>query len=123
MASETIKNVHTEHCCAIHGCKYKDNDCPVVNRVLKQSFLCEDCDADIRDGVPPIALEEALKPVQGPLIMSCSLCRKYKRTKQMAAFQHVLGEKIAYDSSPVGHEFIPGLFWICHTCIETIKVV
>lgn len=35
--------VHTEHCCGDHGCKYGDNECPVVNGRKPQSFFCEDC--------------------------------------------------------------------------------
>jgi hypothetical protein len=23
--------VHATHCCEIHGCKYNDNECPIVN--------------------------------------------------------------------------------------------
>ena len=38
------KNVHTEHCCVQHGCKYGDEDCPVANGRQKQSFSCEDCE-------------------------------------------------------------------------------
>ncbi|ASV44386.1 hypothetical protein PBI_SCTP2_371 [Salicola phage SCTP-2] len=40
------KDVHTEHCCIQHGCKYCDDDCPVVNGIKTQSFECEDCDHD-----------------------------------------------------------------------------
>ena len=35
--------VHTEHCCLKHGCKYREEDCPVALGLKKQSFLCEDC--------------------------------------------------------------------------------
>ena len=28
---ESEKDVHTEHCCEIHGCKYGHDNCPVVN--------------------------------------------------------------------------------------------
>lgn len=38
------KDVHTEHCCATHGCKYGDRDCPVENGRKKQSHPCESCD-------------------------------------------------------------------------------
>lgn len=38
--------VHEEHCCILHGCKYGDPDCPVVNRQTKQHYLCEACDDD-----------------------------------------------------------------------------
>jgi|14BtaG_2_1085337.scaffolds.fasta_scaffold00006_36 hypothetical protein len=37
------EGVHTEHCCVIHGCKYRDEDCTVVTYQKRQSFLCEDC--------------------------------------------------------------------------------
>lgn len=39
-----MTDVHTEHCCSRHGCKYGDNDCTVVNRREPQSFPYEECD-------------------------------------------------------------------------------
>lgn len=53
------KNVHTEHCCKHHGCKYgEDEFCPVVLGLQEQSHLCELCDDDLgwideedRDGI------------------------------------------------------------------------
>ncbi len=45
--SEPIKDVHTEHCCVLHGCKYgQDPFCTVVTRKSDQSFLCEQCEED-----------------------------------------------------------------------------
>ncbi|MDD4779153.1 MAG: hypothetical protein PHT02_00920 [Tissierellia bacterium] len=42
--------VHASHCCIKHGCKYGDKDCPVVNRKIKQEYLCEYCgEDDIKD--------------------------------------------------------------------------
>lgn len=39
------KCVHTEHCCAEHGCKYGNGEsCPVVNHQKQQSYPCEECD-------------------------------------------------------------------------------
>lgn len=35
--------VHLAHCCAIHGCKYGDPKCPVVNGQMLQKYLCEEC--------------------------------------------------------------------------------
>lgn len=35
--------VHQNHCCVVHGCKYGDEDCPVVSRDVVQSYSCEDC--------------------------------------------------------------------------------
>ena len=35
--------VHQNHCCKIHGCKYGEKDCPVVQGTITQAYLCEDC--------------------------------------------------------------------------------
>lgn len=35
--------VHIGHCCVIDGCKYGDEDCPVVTEKYAQSYPCEDC--------------------------------------------------------------------------------
>ena len=34
---------HETHCCSTHGCKYGDDDCPVVLGQVKQVYRCEDC--------------------------------------------------------------------------------
>ena len=36
-------DVHQTHCCVVCGCKYSDEDCPVVSGVVKQDHLCESC--------------------------------------------------------------------------------
>lgn len=36
--------VHEGHCCALHGCKYGDEDCPVVSGETQQEYLCESCE-------------------------------------------------------------------------------
>ena len=38
--------VHASHCCVLHGCKYGDEDCPVVSGEIKQEYICEDCGDD-----------------------------------------------------------------------------
>jgi len=44
----TEKDVHTEHCCIVHGCKYGEDDtCPVTTGQKPQSYPCEDCDTSI----------------------------------------------------------------------------
>lgn len=40
---------HIGHCCKFHGCKYGEEDCPVVNGKVKQAYLCEDCFEDLED--------------------------------------------------------------------------
>lgn len=36
-------NVHTEHCCYKHGCKYANEQCPVTLGIQSQSYPCEEC--------------------------------------------------------------------------------
>ncbi len=44
---DSHKDVHTEHCCLKHGCKYGDGDCPVTTEQKKQSYPCERCHEEI----------------------------------------------------------------------------
>ncbi len=36
--------VHASHCCVWHGCKYGNEDCPVVLLQVEQEYPCESCD-------------------------------------------------------------------------------
>lgn len=40
------KDVHTEHCCSKHGCKYLDANCTVLTGKGKQAYPCESCNED-----------------------------------------------------------------------------
>ena len=40
---------HAAHCCKWHGCKYGDDDCPVVAGKIKQKYLCEQCCEDLEE--------------------------------------------------------------------------
>lgn len=40
--SQSKWGVHKSHCCKKHGCKYGDEDCPVVLKLTKQKYVCED---------------------------------------------------------------------------------
>lgn len=45
--AEVPEDVHTEHCCKAHGCKYgKDAECTVMLGRRAQSFPCEVCGDD-----------------------------------------------------------------------------
>lgn len=46
MNEEINKKVHQAHCCAIHGCKYGEEDCPVVTKEVDQFYICESCPTD-----------------------------------------------------------------------------
>jgi len=46
-APEPEGDVHTEHCCIEHGCKYGDDDaCTVASERKPQSFSCVELDCD-----------------------------------------------------------------------------
>lgn len=42
--------VHKTHCCILHGCKYGDHDCPVVNAEVRQDYFCETCSFETMPG-------------------------------------------------------------------------
>jgi hypothetical protein len=44
---EYNKDIHTEHCCVQHGCKYLDVNCSVVSRTKTQSHLCDTCNLEL----------------------------------------------------------------------------
>lgn len=44
--TEREENVHKNHCCILHGCKYGDGNCPVVSGEIKQKYKCEQCHGD-----------------------------------------------------------------------------
>ncbi|MFW9876261.1 MAG: hypothetical protein ACFFG0_24440 [Candidatus Thorarchaeota archaeon] len=41
------RETHAAHCCYIHGCKYNDSNCPVINGEINQKYICEECEADM----------------------------------------------------------------------------
>jgi hypothetical protein len=42
---EQESDVHTRHCCKVHGCKYGEDDtCPVVQGRVEQTILCGSCE-------------------------------------------------------------------------------
>lgn len=57
------KDVHTEHCCIAHGCKYGNKDCSVVTGKKEQSFPCEVC------GMNNIMTMAQLRKMMNPPIM------------------------------------------------------
>ena len=44
MSDNVVRDVHTGHCCLLHGCKYgQDEVCTVTTMKAKQESLCETC--------------------------------------------------------------------------------
>ena len=42
MTEQEIR-IHDAHCCQAHGCKYGDDDCPVVAGQV-EGIYCEECE-------------------------------------------------------------------------------
>ena len=42
--NEKEHGVHQSHCCAKHGCKYGDENCPVLEGLILQDHPCLDCE-------------------------------------------------------------------------------
>ena len=65
MNESNLKDVHTRHCCAKHGCKYGDDNCTVVSGEKIQEYTCEICEEeniDIDSGFRnPIELNQYFK--------------------------------------------------------------
>ncbi len=60
--------VHATHCCIKHGCKYGDEDCPVVSGKIKQEYICEYCDDDGIKSVDELIKTEVVR------IVKCKNC-------------------------------------------------
>jgi hypothetical protein len=69
MSEPRVKDAHTEHCCAVHGCKYGDEDCTVFIAAKKQeyiqSFPCIECGLDGFDTV--LSMIKSLHPTYNTL--------------------------------------------------------
>jgi hypothetical protein len=57
MATREFESVHDSHCCPDHGCKYGDEDCPVVLG-KELGVFCEMCENDEHD--PDVQLRKKL---------------------------------------------------------------
>ena len=57
-------DVHTEHCCVYHGCKYSNKDCTVELKLKKQSFPCELCELALRAGCDIQSLRQVLETLE-----------------------------------------------------------
>ncbi len=42
-SANDLVGAHASHCCAVHGCKYGDRDCPVADGRIPQDHACEIC--------------------------------------------------------------------------------
>lgn len=62
-------DAHDTHCCDRHGCKYGDEDCPIVKGERKQLYNCEQCEEEIEEAVihvDPKILHRLLEALEGP---------------------------------------------------------
>lgn len=113
--SIALPGVHQEHCCASHGCKYGEDDCPVYTGELRQSYPCEQCDEElidkfferefpsalfrvrVKDGCPCLFTEPCQKGctcVQPFSSSGCRRCCKYGSEEQRRAKAEQLAKMI-----------------------------
>lgn len=67
---ERQKDVHTEHCCIVHGCKYGEDDyyCTVATGKKPQTSPCERCG---EDGIFRL---ETIQKILAKKIKRCPYC-------------------------------------------------
>jgi hypothetical protein len=88
--------VHASHCCIEHGCKYGDEDCPVVSGEIKQKYLCEYCDYD---GIK--SLDELYYPFWKKQLRKIEQCpqRQDSVTDQMIDLHYIANKFGFYDAA------------------------
>jgi len=63
-----MTDIHTEHCCIFHGCKYGNDNCTVTTKLAPQSYRCEVCEhvgIDIRPwGYYQVLVDESTHKVK-----------------------------------------------------------
>ncbi|MEE8112719.1 MAG: hypothetical protein V3T23_00050 [Nitrososphaerales archaeon] len=64
---DELLDVHTEHCCYRHGCKYGDTDCSVETGRKKQSHPCEECDDEAANPIRR-ALQSFVSAFEGDFV-------------------------------------------------------
>jgi len=94
------KDVHTEHCCIIHGCKYgfggESNDCTVVNKTKKQSGSCESCREDMNIHEAPTKDGRGINDEDFDLLREI-----VNKARFGVSYKHLLPEmKKRFDESP-----------------------
>jgi hypothetical protein len=82
MTDQAVKDmVHVTHCCARHGCKYGDTNCPVVAVTVVAIGGCEACDFEREE------LEDfvALTPQGFELLRSDKFCEEWNTATEIGA--------------------------------------
>ena len=96
-------DVHTEHCCVLHGCKYGDENCTVANGEKGQTFLCESCEMDQRERIARRRLDmtSGMKYTERDLDRAIKLAKAQAITdyleKRMLELEDERGEAIFND--------------------------
>ena len=69
----TFKDVHTEHCCIVHGCKYglSSAGCTVCDGIAPQSYPCESCE------------HEPVRPVGQPVMRGLNIEWLHEKFEQV----------------------------------------
>jgi hypothetical protein len=77
---------HGRHCCKKHGCKYGDDDCPVVLGKEKQEFKQECCDFEnrlLKNSLEIVLNDEYLDTHRGGEIIKVYLRNRIKELSEV----------------------------------------
>jgi hypothetical protein len=120
------REVHLTHCCAIHGCKYGDDDCPVaLGEHIGMTFKDEQCDYVQEENAELIEdLMNAQADLQTALGLYRLINRDYEPKAHDAIEDHMqkslarLHTTLAYKlSHPMwGGRLYPGINHPCPRC-------
>lgn len=102
---EAQRDTHTEHCCVDHGCKYNDDQCPVISETKRQTGLCQDCndhdpewlDLKSRDSLTLKETDSKDAPLPEPKSWRCLHCGNTTYVlKQPLSSYELAGEEIVF---------------------------
>lgn len=74
---------HLSHCCKEHGCKYGEDNCPVVTGQVVQQFRCEECPASAKAVKTRVkSLEKELLEAKKSLAVAEALDETFRTYRQ-----------------------------------------
>jgi hypothetical protein len=111
MAEVDKRGVHLTHCCAIHGCKYGDDDCPVERgEHIGMTYKDEACDWTRNDNLDVI---EQIMDAQAELQLGLGLFRLMNRDyepKTGDAVENALAKSLAMLHTVLAGDFSNPMF-------------
>jgi hypothetical protein len=89
------------HCCAYHGCKYGDYECPIAAKKMPQQVLCESC-----------AMDDEIYSVEEAMALSNGAAKK--------EFLRELSHRAAKYNDPAVDAFVASLY--AESCVDPTRI-